>query len=114
MSKHDDQVSLRHMLDHAREAREMAHGRQRSDLESNRMLQLALTRLIEIVGEAASRVSGSAREQHREIPWPNIVGMRNRLIHGYDVVDLNVLWDTVGTDLPPLIAQLEIILDESQ
>jgi len=114
MSKHNDQVSMRHMLDHARQACGMAHGRKRSDLESDRMLQLALTRLVEIVGEAASRVSISTREKHREIPWPDIVGMRNRLIHGYDVVDLDLLWDTIETDLPPLIAQLGAILEGSQ
>jgi uncharacterized protein with HEPN domain len=112
MSKHDDRISMRHMLDHAREACAMAHGRKRSDLDSNRMLQLALTRLVEIIGEAASRVSMPTRENHRAIPWPDIVGMRGRLIHGYDVVDLNLLWDTVGADLPPLIAQLEAIIEE--
>lgn len=114
MSKHDDQVSMRHVLDHARQACEMASGRKRSDLESDRMLQLALTRLVEIVGEATSRVSISTREKHREIPWLDIVGMRNRLIHGYDVVDLDLLWDTVETDLPSLIAQLEAIFKELQ
>lgn len=114
MSKYDDQVSMRHMLDHARQAYEMASGRKRSDLESDRMLQLALTRLVEIVGEATSRVSISTREKHCEVPWPDIVGMRNRLIHGYDVVDLDLLWNTVETDLPSLIAQLEAILKELQ
>ena len=86
MSKHDDQVSMRHVLDHARQACEMASGRKRSDLESDRMLQLALTRLVEIVGEATSRVSISTREKYREIPWLDIVGMRNRLIHRYDIL----------------------------
>ena len=112
MSKSDDQVSMRHTLDHAYEAWEMVRNRKRSDLKSDRIRQLALTRLIEIVGEAASRVSASAREKHREIPWPDIVGMRNRLIHGYDVVDLDLLWDTVETDLPPLIVALETVLGE--
>ena len=112
MSRHDDRISMQHMLDHAREACAMAHGRQRSDLDANRMLQLALTHLVEIIGEAASRVSMPTRESHREIPWPDIVGMRSHLIHGYDVVDLNLLWDTVEADLPPLIAQLEAILEE--
>ena len=111
MSKHDDRISMRHMLDYARQACVMARGRKRSDLESDYMFQLALTHLVEIVGEAASRVSMPTRERHCEIPWPNIVGMRNRLIHGYDVVDLNLLWDTVTTDLPPLIAALEGIVE---
>ena len=76
MSKHNDQVSMRHMLDSAREACNIASGRSRFDLKSDRMLQLALTRLVEIVGKAASRVSASSRKNHPEIPWPDIVGMR--------------------------------------
>jgi uncharacterized protein with HEPN domain len=113
MSSHDDQVSMRHMLEHTREARRMISGRERSGLKSDRMLQLAMTRLIEIIGEAASRVSTSTREKHKEIPWPDIMGMRNRLVHGYDMVDLDLLWDTVESDLPPLIAQLESILKDN-
>ena len=114
MSKHEDHVSMRHMLDHALKACRMAQGRKRSDLESDEMLQYALTRLVEIVGEAASRVSISSRDKHQEIPWPDIIGMRNRLIHGYDVVDLDLLWDTVENDLPPLIEPLQAILGGSQ
>ena len=57
---------------------------------------------MEIIGEAAARVSIPTREKHDEIPWTNIVGMRNRLIHGYDMVDLNLLWDTSEIDLSPL------------
>ena len=114
MSRHDDQVSLHHMLDHAREAKEMTHGRQSSDLETNRMLQLALTRLVEIVGEAASRVSAPTREKYPEIPWPDILGMRNRLVHAYEALDLDLLWDTIETDFPPLISQLEAIVVEDR
>ncbi|GAB4536501.1 MAG: hypothetical protein Kow0063_22120 [Anaerolineae bacterium] len=110
MSRRDDTISMRHMLDHAREACAMVERRDRSDLDSDRMLQLALTRLIEIIGEAASRVSVTTREKFPELPWGEIVGMRHRLIHGYDVVELNILWDTVQIDLPPLIEQLERIL----
>jgi len=113
MTKHDDRISMRQMLDYARRAVVMAQGRKRSDLDSDDMLQLALTRLVEIVGEAASRVSAPTRERHAEVPWPDIVGMRNRLIHGYDLVDLNLLWDTVATDLPPLIAALERITEQT-
>ena len=113
MTKHDDRISMRQMLDYARRAEVMAQGRKRSDLDSDDMLQLALTRLVEIVGEAASRVSVPTTKRHPEIPWPDIVGMRNRLIHGYDLVDLNLLWDTVATDLPPLIAALERITEQT-
>jgi len=107
MSRHDDRVSMRQMLDSARRARAMSEGRQRRDLDSDDMFQLALTRLVEIIGEAASRVSQPTRMAHPEIPWAGIVGMRNRLIHGYDAVDLDLLWDTLTEDLPPLTAALE-------
>lgn len=112
MSRHDDTVSMRHMLDHAREAVEMAQGRKRSDLDTDRMLQLALTRLVEIVGEAATRVSKERRQRQSGMAWSQIIGMRNRLIHGYDAVDLNILWDIVQVDLPPLVEQLETIVKD--
>ena len=90
----------------------MAKGRTRQDLGEDRMLELAFVRLIEIVGEAAARVDDEGRAAHPAVPWRQVVGMRNRLIHGYDTVDLDVLWDTIGVDLPPLIAALEGILGE--
>ena len=93
-----------------REKRWGIQGKKRSDLDSNRMLELSLVRLVEIIGEAATRVGAESREKYPSIPWLQIIGMRNRLIHGYDAVDLDVLWDTIIDDLPPLIAELEKIL----
>ena len=110
MPRHDPSVRLRHMLDHAREARSLAQNRSRADLETDRLLNLALMRLLEIIGEAASRVPSDERSRYPEIPWPQIIGMRNRLIHGYDLVDFDILWQTLMEDLPPLIATLERIL----
>lgn len=110
MTKQDDPLRLRHMLDHAREAVELIEGKQPADLQGERLLQLALVRLVEIVGEAAARVSQDTCGQHPYIPWPQIVGMRNRLVHGYETVDLKILWDTITDDLPPLIVELEQIL----
>lgn len=92
----------------------MVAGRRREDLDCDDMLQLALTRAVEVVGEAAGRVSEAARSKHADIPWRDIVGMRNRLIHGYDAMDMNLLWDTVTVDLPPLIEALEQILQEKK
>jgi uncharacterized protein with HEPN domain len=112
MPQHDHRIRLRHMLRHSREAVSMAEGRQRSDLESDRKLELSLTRLVEIVGEAASKIHRDDRERYPSIPWAQIVGMRQRLVHGYDVVDLDVLWDTITDDLPPLIAELERLVDD--
>jgi uncharacterized protein with HEPN domain len=101
------------MLDYAQKAQAMIAGRQRTDLDSDFVLQLALTRAVEVIGEAASRVSEFSRSTHPDVLWRDIVGMRNRLIHGYDMVDLDLLWDTVMTDLPPLIAALERVLREA-
>jgi len=98
---------MQHMLDHAREAISMIAGCQRDDLASDRMLQLALVRLVEIVGEASTRISDMTQNRWPDIPWREIAGMRNRLIHGYDRVDLRVLWDTLECDLPALVVQLE-------
>lgn len=110
MSRHEDVVRLAHMLDHAREAVAMAVGCSLDDLPQNRMLNLALVRLVEIVGEAASRVSDARRSLHPEIPWAEIRGMRNRIVHGYDSINFRILWDVITLDLPPLIATLERIL----
>ena len=110
MTRHSDSTRLQHMLDHAREACEMVQGRRREELDSDRMLELSLVRLVEIVGEAATRVSEEGQKRYPSIPWRQACAMRNRLVHGYDKVDLNVLWDTIQDDLPPLIAELERIL----
>lgn len=114
MSRREDTTSLRDMLNHAREAVAMLGNRGREELSANRLLQLALTRLVEIIGEAANRVSHDGQRKYAEIPWAEIVGMRNRLAHGYDVIDYDLLWDTVTTDLPPLIEALERTLGEKQ
>ncbi len=110
MSRHESAVRLRHMLEHAREAFAMIQGKNRSDLDSDRTLNLALVRLLEIVGEAASRTTKEERTNFPEIPWPKIIGLRNRLIHGYVLVDFDVLWRILHDDLPPLIAELERLL----
>ena len=112
MSRHDDSARLRHMLHHAVEAVEMARGCTRPDLDRERQLNLSLVRLLEVVGEAANRVTADTRQRHPSIPWGAITGMRNRLIHGYDEVDFDILWDVVQHDLPPLIAELRAILGE--
>ena len=106
MSERDDAFSVRDMLDHAREATGLLGGIDRQGLRRNRVLQLALTRLVEIVGEAANRVSAGARKEYPSVPWPHIIGMRNRLVHGYDVVDYDLLWDTITTDLPSPVSRL--------
>lgn len=107
MSRHDDSVRIEHMLMHAREAVELASGKSRSDLDRERLLNLGLVRLVEVVGEASSRVSEAGQSRYPNVPWAQIRGMRNRLIHGYDAVDFDILWDVIRLDLPALIAELE-------
>ena len=114
MSMRDDRTSMKDMLDHAREAVELLGNAGREDLGRDRVRQLALTRLVEIIGEAANRVSEEAQRNEPEIPWLQIIGMRNRLIHGYDVIDYDLLWDTIANDLPPLIAALQNALGENR
>lgn len=105
----DNRVRIRHMLDSAREAVDLIQGKFRPDLDTNRILSLALVRLLEVLGEAANRVSPKTRQQNPQIPWSQIVGLRHRLIHGYDTINLDILWKILADDLPPLIAQLERI-----
>ena len=112
MSRHDPMVRLHHMLDHAREAVEMVRNRSRTALDTDRMLNLALVRLMEIVGEAAARTPEEFRSHHPQVPWRDVADLRHRLIHGYDTVNFDILWTIIQRDLPPLIAQLAAIIEE--
>jgi len=105
-----DNIRIRHILDAAREAVAFAKGRSRADLDSDRKLSLSLVRLLEIIGEAAKGISQEFRDSHSDLPWKSVIGMRDRLIHGYFDVNLDVVWETVTQDLPSLIAQLEKIV----
>jgi uncharacterized protein with HEPN domain len=98
------------MLDHARELNALARGRTLGDLERDRSFELAATRLLEVIGEAARGVSEPLRVAHSEIPWADVWGMRNALIHAYDNIDLARVWRTIEVDLPALIEKLERIL----
>lgn len=109
MPKHDI-VRLSHILDAAREAIEFTCNCKRRDLDAERQLNLSLVRLLEIIGEAARGVSPEFRAAHPDVAWNKMVGMRDRLIHGYHDVNLDIVWGTVTEDLPPLVAQLERIL----
>ena len=102
------------MLDAAQEAVGFAEGRTEADLESDRMLLLALIQSLEVIGEAASKVSEECREKFPQIDWANAIGMRNRLIHAYFDINLPIVWRTINEDLPPLISLLSaaLIADE--
>ncbi len=100
------------MLEAAQEAAGYVRGLSRHEFDSQRMLQHSVIRCIEIVGEAASRLSSDVREAHADIPWQDIVGMRNRLIHAYFDLDLDVIWNTASQELPNLIPRLEALLGQ--
>jgi uncharacterized protein with HEPN domain len=111
MPKHDPLLCIRQMLDFAREAESLLQNRTRDDIEKDRMLQLSLLKLLEMVGEAAGRIPHIERENFPQVPWDSIIGMRHRLIHGYNNIDYDIVWKTVTEDLPPLIILLEKIIN---
>ena len=106
----DDRVRLQQMLEAANEALSFIQGKTRPDLDKDRMLVLSLVKELEIIGEAAGKVSPEVRSQNSAIPWQDIGGMRNRLIHAYFDINLDVVWKTMTRDLPLLKAELEKIL----
>ncbi|GBE05483.1 hypothetical protein BMS3Abin10_01115 [bacterium BMS3Abin10] len=109
MPKHD-LVRIRHILDAVREALSFTSGKTRLDLNTNRMMVLSLVKEIEIIGEAAGQVTEETKNTYKTIPWLDMIDMRNHLIHVYFEVDLDILWDTVVSDLPPLIEALDEIV----
>jgi len=110
MTRRDDSLRLMDMLQAANDAVSFAKGRKRSDLIEDKQLTLSLLKCVEIVGEAASRVTPETQESHTSLPWKDMIGMRNRLIHMYFDIDLRLLWSTVKNDLPVLIHELNQII----
>ena len=113
MSRHDPKVTLLQIRDAASKAQKIC-----ADHESVESLlddwkaTAALERFIEIIGEAVKRLPMDLREAHSSVPWKEIAGTRDRLSHGYDDLDHQVLWDAVQTDLPGLLKVTELILSE--
>ncbi len=109
MNAEADRLRLRHMLDAAEKIVAFTEGLSLSAFLANEEKQLAIVRLLEIAGEAANGLSDELKEEHAEIPWSQITATRNRLIHGYFDVDLNVVWQIVREDVPILVTQLRAI-----
>lgn len=110
--RREDEVRIRHMIDAADAAARFVTGRSRSDLDTHEMLRFALIRAVEIIGEAASKVTAETRTATPSVLWFAIVAMRNRLIHAYFDVDPDILWKTVTEEIPQLRAQLLAILPD--
>ena len=109
----EDEIRLRHMLEAAREALGSVAGRGRDSLDEDRIWALGIMKCVEIIGEAASHVGEETRREHPELPWTQIVGMRNRLVHVYFDIDMDQVWSTLTEDLPALAAELARVLDEA-
>jgi len=107
MSADQDSLRLRHMRDAAEKILAFTKGLAPADFHADEKLQLAVIRLLEIVGEAGNDLSDDFKEQHPEIPWSQITATRNRLIHGYFDVDLDIVWKIVSQDVPTLAQRLQ-------
>lgn len=108
----DERLALAQMIENAERALSVTRARHREELDRDWILRLGLTKAVEIVGEAATRVSAATQARFPEIPWREAIATRHRLIHGYDSVDPDQLWDTVTRDFPPLLAALRRALSE--
>ena len=97
----NDRIRVQHMLDAAREAVGSAGDRTCESLTHDRVWALGLAKCIEIIGEAAARVGDETRSQYGQVPWKQIVAMRNRLVHVYSDIDLDQVWQAIIEDIPP-------------
>ena len=107
-----DALYLRQMLDAAQEVVSLTDGLDRDAFFADRVLRLALVHLVQILGEAARRVPDDVREDHSDIPWREIVGMRNKIVHDYAVLDDDIVWIVVTLDLPGLLPILQGVVDD--
>jgi uncharacterized protein with HEPN domain len=107
MPRRDLAITLRQMLQYTREAMEMGERVTRDRLGIDIVLTRSLLHTLEMIGEAARRVAEEDRKRYPAIPWQDIVDLRNRLIHGYDRVDYDTVWEIVTGDLPRLATDLE-------
>ncbi len=105
-----DELRLRHMRDAAAKACAFVEGRSREDLERDDMLAYAVVHAIQIIGEAASRMTPESRNLQPDIVWKDIIGMRQRIVHDYEQVNLDIVWQVVSVDLPALLTQLDALL----
>ena len=104
----EDAVRIRHMIDAAESAGRFVAGRDRADIDTDEQLRFALVQAIQIVGEAASRISPETRS-NIPLPWADIMYMRNRLVHAYFDIDHDVVWRTAAEDIPALLAVLRAV-----
>lgn len=114
MSRHDPLITLRQIEEFAKQAALLGTEGSRASLSSDWKYRLAAERAVELIGEAVTRLPSEVRDRHPALPWREIIAMRNRLIHGYDGVDEDIVWDVLATQAPALAAALPAILAAEQ
>jgi uncharacterized protein with HEPN domain len=109
--KPDDRTRLQHILDAGQEVMTFTDGHQRADFDTDIMLLRAVSMSVGIIGEAASRITTEYRTAHPEIPWSQIVAMRNFVFHVYFNIDPDILWNTATVEVPILVTQVRVLLN---
>lgn len=110
MRKRNDAVYLQHLLDAVERIEQYTAGMTEQQFLQNSLVQDAVVRQLEIIGEASRNLSDELCQKHSQVPWTKIVGMRNRIVHAYFDVDLTIVWEVIQRDLPDLKAQVHLIL----
>ncbi len=107
-----DLIRFKHMLDSATAIFHFIDGKTHQEFNRDRMLSNAVIRELEVLGEAANHISKTTQKVFPELPWKQLIAMRNALIHAYFDIDYDIIWETVNDDLPPLYLQLKMILSD--
>ncbi len=114
MNKENQLIFVKHILENIKNVEDFSRNLTKKELERNKQKQYAIVRAIEVVGEAAKNLSTSFKEKHSEISWKEIIGTRDRIIHHYFGVDLDIIWEIVKKDLPDLKKKIQEILDKEE
>ncbi|HCA46117.1 MAG TPA: hypothetical protein DEP45_01810 [Armatimonadetes bacterium] len=114
MPEHDPLVRLLHMRDYAEAALRLSERGNRRLLDEDEMYSFSMIHAVAMIGQTAAQVSREVQQAAPEIPWTDIIGMRHRLIHGYEFVRHDIVWDTVTVDVPDLLPKLFRLIDQMQ
>jgi uncharacterized protein with HEPN domain len=106
----DDRARLQHIVEHAGHIAAFLRERTRDDLDADMQLLFAVVRALEIIGEATTRMSEEFKREHSDLPWAELAGMRNRLVHAYFDINREIVWNAATVELPPLAAKVAAIL----